>query len=219
MFGSTKEQLKIKKSLFISFEGLDGSGKSTQVTLLETYLLDKGYSPLILRDPGSTAIGELIRNILLDKANMQMNHVTELLLYAAARSQMVSEKILPALEEGKIVISDRFFDSTTAYQGYGRQLPKELIDHLNSIGSHKLDPDLSIFLDLDITIGLERLDKSRARDRMETEDLQFKQRVRKAFLDLAQKEPLRFITVDAEKDPQQVHQTICKIVQERLNKF
>ncbi|MCK5520046.1 MAG: dTMP kinase [Candidatus Marinimicrobia bacterium] len=211
--------MKIKKSLFISFEGLDGSGKSTQVTLLETYLLDKGYSPLILRDPGSTAIGELIRNILLDKANMQMNHVTELLLYAAARSQMVSEKILPALEEGKIVISDRFFDSTTAYQGYGRQLPKELIDHLNSIGSHKLDPDLSIFLDLDITIGLERLDKSRARDRMETEDLQFKQRVRKAFLDLAQKEPLRFITVDAEKDPQQVHQTICKIVQERLNKF
>ena len=202
--------------MFITFEGMDGSGKSTQVALLEKWLVEKGQATLVLRDPGSTLIGEKIRDILLDKSSNAMNSVTELLLYAASRSQLVKENIEPALKEHKIVICDRFYDSTTAYQGFGRKLSPDLIHTLNHIGSHTLNPDLSLFLDLDIESGLKRLDKTRNRDRMEEEDFAFKKRVRKGFLEISENEKSRFITVDASLSEKQVHTQIIKHVKSRL---
>lgn len=204
--------------MFITFEGMDGSGKSTQVRLLDRWLRDSGHPTLLLRDPGGTAIGEQIRDIVLRRSNAGMHAVTEVLLYAASRSQLVQERIQPALAEGTIVISDRFYDSTTAYQGSGRKLPKELIDRLNSIGSHNTVPDISIFLDLDIQEGMKRLDKTRQRDRMENEDHSFREKVREAFLEISRTDKERFITIDASGSPEEIHQEIRKIISDRLRK-
>ncbi len=194
---------------------MDGSGKSTQVTLLKNWLLERKFRPVVCRDPGTDDIAEIIRNILLDPQN-RIDPVTEILLYAAARSALVTKKIDPALQDGQVVICDRFYDSTSAYQGKGRGLSADLIRQLNLIGSHGRVPDLTFFLDIDIETGLKRLDRQGSRDRMESETIQFKERVRRGFLELAAAEPERFHTVDGTRSESDLHGEIVSVIKKRF---
>jgi dTMP kinase len=193
----------VKKGLFITFEGLDKVGKSTQVDRLVGYLESRKIKVILVREPGSTEISEQIRNILLDKDNSgKISPLTELLLYNAARAQLVESVIMPALENGEIVISDRFYDSTTAYQGYGRGIDIGLIDSVNMAATGNLVPDLTILLSVgpirEVISNHKRFQASSSDDRLERESLEFRERVREGFLEIAKKEPERFLVVDAE---------------------
>lgn len=177
--------------MFITFEGIDGSGKSTQVNLLADFLRKRQFPVEIVRDPGATPISEAIRNILLNPKFKEMDPRTELLLYAAARSQLTAQYIRPFLAKGGIVLSDRYYDSTTAYQGFGRELDPDLIRTLNAIGAHELRPDLTFIMDMAIEQADERLINLGKSDRMEREPLAFKTRVRNAYHRIAEYEPNR----------------------------
>ena len=201
----------MKKGYFITFEGTEGSGKSTQIRNAVAFLLKKGRSVVMLREPGGTRISEAIREILLDKSNKEMAHVTELLLYLAARAQIVREKILPALKKGKVVISDRFEDSTWAYQGFGRKISLKAIEEASRLVRGALKPDLTFVLDIDIVKGLKRGGRH---DRIEREALSFHKRVRRGFLALAKKEPRRMVVLDTSKPAEWVGQK----VRERLER-
>lgn len=201
----------MKKGYFITFEGAEGSGKSTQIRNAVAFLKRKGRSVLMLREPGGTRISEAIRNVLLDKDLKEMSPVTELLLYLAARAQIVHEKILPALKKGKVVICDRFEDSTRAYQGFGRRIPLAAIDQAGKLVRGNLKPDLTFVLDIDIAKGLKRGGRH---DRIEREALSFHQRVRRGFLALAKKEPRRMVVLDTSKSLGSVSQK----VRERLER-
>lgn len=191
------EAVRTDKGLFVTFEGIDGSGKSTQVTALKNSLEDKGMKVLLVREPGGTMIGEKIRSILLDKANTGMTSETELLLYEAARSQNVSEVIRPALAQGKIVICDRFYDSTVAYQGYARGLELTSVDFLNRYATGGLEPDLTFLLDLPAQTAWRRMNvREGAQDRLELEGLEFMEKVRAGYLELADSHA-RIIKLDA----------------------
>jgi len=174
------------KGLFISFEGIDGSGKSTQIESFRHYLEEKGIQVMVIREPGGTRIGEKIRSILLDKANCGMTSRTELFLYEAARAQIVDDVILPALRDGKVVICDRFFDSTIAYQGHARGLDLSAIDLLNRFATGGVQPDLTFLLDLPVADALDRM-KVRVgeKDRLELEGYAFMEKVRAGYLTLA----------------------------------
>lgn len=200
-----------KKGYFITFEGAEGSGKSTQIRNAVAFLKKRGHSVVMLREPGGTRISEAIRQILLDKDLKEMARVTELLLYLAARAQIVHEKILPALKKGKVVICDRFEDSTRAYQGFGRKISLKAIDHASRLVRGALKPDLTFVLDIDIKKGLERGGRH---DRIEREALSFHQRVRRGFLALARKEPKRMVVLDTSKPVESVSQK----VRERLER-
>jgi len=184
----------MKRGYFITFEGAEGSGKSTQIRKAVAFLKKQGRSVVMLREPGGTRISEAIREILLDKRLTEMTPVTELLLYLAARAQIVGEKILPALQKGKVVISDRFEDSTRAYQGFGRRLSLEAIEQASKLVRGALKPDLTFVLDIDIKKGLKRGGRY---DRIECESLSFHERVRRGFLAVAKKEPRRVMVLDA----------------------
>jgi len=201
----------MKKGYFITFEGAEGSGKSTQIRNAVAFLKKKGRSVVMLREPGGTRISEAIRNILLDKNLKEMAPVTELLLYLAARAQIVREKILPALKAGKVVISDRFEDSTMAYQGFGRKIPLKAIEEASRLVRGALKPDLTFVLDIDIVKGLARGGRH---DRIEREALSFHRRVRKGFLTLAKKESKRMVVLDTSKPAESVGQK----VRERLER-
>lgn len=189
--------MQIDKGLFVTFEGIDGSGKSTQVSALRKSLEDKGTEVIVIREPGATLIGEKIRSILLDKAHSKMSSETELLLYEAARAQIVYEVIRPALQAGKVVICDRFYDSTVAYQGYARGLSLESIDFLNQLATGGLEPDLTFLMDLPAKDAWERMDvREEAQDRLELEGFSFMEKVRAGYLELAGKHA-RIIKVDA----------------------
>lgn len=176
----------MKSGFFITFEGIEGSGKTTQAKLLAEHLRSKDYSVLLTREPGGTEISEKIRKILIDPENTAMVARTECLLYAASRAQHVEQKILPALAEGKIVISDRFADATLAYQGYGRGLSIEMLRQLNEIATGGLMPDLTFLMDLPAEVGLARARKRRHQlDRLELEELDFHRRVRNGYLEIA----------------------------------
>ena len=168
----------------ITFEGIDGSGKTTQINLLEKKFIEAGYSFIILREPGGTDLSEKIRKILLDRNNMQLSSITESLLFVAARSQLMSEKILPALKKDQLVICDRFMDSTVAYQGYGRELDKKIINQLNEFATNTLIPDLTFIFDVDPLEAKNRL-KDKDNDRMESLDLDFYNKVRNGYLEIA----------------------------------
>ena len=198
-----------KKGYFITFEGAEGSGKSTQIRKAVAFLKRKGRSVVMLREPGGTRISEAIRSILLDKKLKEMTHVTELLLYLAARAQIVREKILPALQKGKVVICDRFEDSTRAYQGFGRRIPLGMIEQASRLVRGNLRPDLTFVLDVDIKKGLARGGRH---DRIEREALSFHERVRLGFLTLAKREPRRITVLDTSRPAEWVSQK----VQERL---
>jgi len=189
--------VRIGDGLFVTFEGIDGCGKTTQVTALRDSLEAKGATVIVIREPGATFIGEKIRSILLDNANSGMSSETEVLLYEAARAQIVSEVIRPALLAGKVVICDRFYDSSVAYQGYARGLPLESIDSLNQFATGGLEPDLTFLLDLPAEAALERMNvREGSHDRLEIEGLGFMEKVRAGYLELAGKHA-RIIKLDA----------------------
>jgi dTMP kinase len=183
--------------MFISFEGIDFSGKSTQIELLKDYLVEHGKKVEVLREPGGTEISEKIRNILLDNKNLEMFGEAELLLFSASRAQLVREKIRPYLEKGIYVISDRFHDSSTAYQGYGRGVPLGIVDNVHSLAIGDTIPELTFFIDIPVGIANERRKKkSKGKlDRIELADLEFYNRVRSGYLEIARKEE-RFKVID-----------------------
>lgn len=188
--------------LFITFEGGEGSGKTTQLKALLTHLRSSDRDVIETRDPGGTAIGNQVRGLLLDGENARMASLTELFLYEASRAQLVEEVIRPSLAAGRIVLCDRFTDSTVAYQGYGRGLDRDLIARLNHLAANGLRPHLTLLLDLEPAIGLARVSKrltdSRLRrDRLEDERLEFHQRVQAGYRALAAEEPGRVMVVDA----------------------
>jgi len=199
-------------SIFVTFEGIDYSGKSLQSKLLCDRLQSDHRSVLLLRDPGATRISEKIRTLLLDKALDEMSAVTELLLYEAARSQMVAQLIRPALASGRTVICDRFYDSTTAYQGFARGLDLDLVQAANRIGSCGLVPGHTFLLDLEPAAALTRKNISgREADRIEQEGLGFQDRVREGYLQTAAMEPDRFTVLDAQAKPEVIHQAIWSV--------
>ncbi|MBT4033127.1 MAG: dTMP kinase [Candidatus Marinimicrobia bacterium] len=187
--------MKTAKPLLISFEGIDGSGKSTQCKMLYHELLDRGYGVHLYREPGGTAISEKIRDILLDRENDEMSPITEMLLYFSSRNQLITEKVLPALERGEIVLLDRFVDSTIAYQGYGRDLSLESIRKVAEVAIGDLSPDLTILVDTPLDTAENRMD-NRELDRLEAENVDFKTRTRNGYLQLVKDEPNRFLLLD-----------------------
>jgi len=196
---------------FITFEGCDGSGKTTQVALLKNKLEEMEIPCSITREPGGTPISEKIRNIILDENNKAMVWRTEALLYAAARAQLVGEHITPALNKGIHVICDRFIDSTLAYQGYGRGLNLQDLININTFATGSLKPDLTILLEIEPEITLKRRANRKA-DRLEEEKIDFHRRVREGYLQLAKKEPDRFKIINANRSIEEVHQEILQKV-------
>jgi dTMP kinase len=209
---------------FITFEGTEGSGKSTQIALLADHLTSRGMKVMLTREPGGTLIGDQIRKILLDPANKALDATSELLLYAASRAQHLTEVIRPALKSGSIVLCDRFSDATLAYQGYGRGLDRELIRTLDRMVTGEMRPDLTLLLDIDTTTGLARAHGRNSSSglegeaRFENEDIAFHTRVRQGYRALAEEEPDRIRVVDASRPPDQVQRTIREIVDSVLGK-
>ena len=206
------------RGAFITFEGPDGGGKTTQVRLLQEYLTGKGYKVFCTREPGGTQIGDTIREILLNPKYDMMSATTETLLYMAARAQHVVEKILPALEQGKVVISDRYADSTLVYQGVARKLSAGELQRLNSFATGNLAPDITILLDGMPDILFTRTARRGQVDRIEQEGLAFQERVRDGFLTLARQEPQRIKIVSALSAMTEVHQQIVNIIREFLDR-
>lgn len=196
------------KGCFITIEGTDGSGKSTQIKMLMDYLQSKGMEVVFTREPGGTDISEKIREIILDIDNKKMTGTTEALLYAAARSQHVEEKIIPALEEGKIVICDRFVDSSIAYQGAARELGADMIMGINHYALHGIMPDMTLFFDLSPEKGILRKKNQRELDRLETEKLDFHNKVYDGYKNLCLKYPERIKAINADDTVENVHKKV-----------
>jgi len=201
--------------LFITLEGPEGSGKSTQLASLAQYMDETGIEYVLTREPGGTDIGEQIRQILLDTKNREMTPEAEVLLYSAARAQHVRQKISPALERGAVVISDRFAESTLAYQGYGRGLDIRSLWQITEFATGGIMPDLVIYLDIDVRIGLARKksDEAAGKDklnRLDQEKLDFHTRVRQGYLEMAQADPERWLILDAQ---QSIGHTTEQIIQ------
>lgn len=199
-------------SLFITFEGIEGAGKSTQIRLLEKALKVQKFSVVITREPGGSIIGNQIRKILLDPKNKKLTPLTELLLYEADRAQHVEEIITPALIEKKIVISDRYMDASTVYQGVARKLDDALVAKLNRIATRLLLPDLTIVLDCPPKEGFHRL-KKRKLDRIEKEKLSFHEEIRRGYLELAKEFPRRVKVINGLQDPKRIHKQILNLIQ------
>ena len=200
------------KGKFITFEGIDGCGKSTQLAINARFLEERGQTPLIIREPGGTSIGEKIRTILLDKKNDEMCAITELLLYEAARAQITQEKIKPSLEQGNIVLCDRFFDSTFAYQGYARGLGTKVVESLNLLATEGLEPDLTFLFDITPEDAFKRrAARGESEDRLEAMGLGFQEEVRKGYLEaLATVGSKRIKIIDASKSPEEIFETVKK---------
>lgn len=208
---NTKKQEFYSMSLFITFEGPDGAGKSTQISRLCAAFDTRKWPYLLTREPGGTPLAEHFRNQVKHyHASEPMTVATELLLFAASRSQHVENFIKPNLKKGNIIICDRFADSTTAYQGYGREIELDFVQKLNRFVTQGLVPDVTILLDLDPEIGLHRAANRESADRMEEAGLAFHKRVRAGFLQIAQKEPNRFIIVDATLPADDIHAQIME---------
>lgn len=195
--------------MFISFEGVDGSGKSTQIKMFAEYLAEKGIEYTLLREPGSTKIGEKIREILLDRENAEMDALTEAVLYAAARVQLVKEVIEPALAEGRTIICDRYLDSSLAYQAFGRGLGIEEVLKINDYAYRNCMPDITFFLDVPPNAANGRMHSRSEKDRLELEGLDFKERVYNGFLYTAEKFPERICVIDASGSKLDTAEKIC----------
>jgi len=182
-------------SLFITLEGPEGSGKTTQLRLLESWLREQGHDTLATREPGGTKISEAVRAILLDPENSEMRSEAEILLYSASRAQIVGEVIRPHLERGTMVLCDRYADSTLAYQGYGRQLDLDTLRTITAFATGGLVPDITIYLDIAIEVGLHRKTDDEW-NRLENQELAFHERVRAGYLQMAQDEPDRWVVID-----------------------
>jgi dTMP kinase len=202
---------------FITFEGSEGSGKSTQVLRLAERLQRSGVPHLVTREPGGTPIGETIRELLqFASHNSGMTPETELLLFEASRGQLVREVIKPALERGLCVIADRFFDSTTVYQGAARQLNREMVERLNAFAVGDCIPNVTFVLDIDAGTAKSRMQKPRRPDRMEQEPEEFYERVRQAYRELAAREPNRVVLIDGSRKPDEIENQIWKILCSRF---
>ncbi|MEJ2182728.1 MAG: dTMP kinase [Nitrospirota bacterium] len=203
------------EGVFISLEGIEGTGKSTQAALLADALRARGIPVVLTAEPGGTPLGERIRALLLDAAHQGMDPMTELLLYAASRRQHLAEVILPSLAEGKTVVTDRFSDSTRAYQGAARGIAAETLDAVDRLATGGLRPHLTIVLDMEVERGLERNRAAgKLLDRLEQEETAFHRRVREGFLAIAKKEPERVRVVSAEGSMQEVHRRVMQVVGE-----
>ena len=206
--------------LFITIEGPDGAGKSSVVKKLVTAIQETTSTPLVItREPGGSDIAERIRDILLDPIHTNMDDRTEALLLAAGRRQHVIEKINPALERGDIVLCDRFVDSSIAYQGQARGIGIEEVKAINEFAIEGLRPDLTIYLDVDAEVGLNRIKDSksnRTQDRLELEEVAFHEEVRKGYLALIKAEPERFVTVDASRSEEEVFERVWEIVKKKV---
>lgn len=202
--------------MFILFEGVEGSGKTTQTRRLERRLSGRGWKVLRVREPGGTAAGNAVRRLLKHRVEIELTPLTELLLFAAARAQLVSQIIRPALERGIIVIADRFAESTLAYQGYGRGIDLEVIRTVNALATGGLRPDLIVLLDLDPQEGLRRKGTGAANDRFEREALDFHQRVRNGYLEMARAEPNRWLILDASAPAKAVAEAVWQRVRSAL---
>jgi len=204
------------KGRFLSFEGIEGSGKSTQARLLYRYLKKRDIDVMLTAEPGGTRIGKRIRTVLLSIEHVEMSPLTELLLYNASRAQHLHEVIIPALRRGTTVITDRFTDSTIAYQGYGRGLDLRMIDDIDRIATDGFRPDITLLLDLDVGTGLRRNRVLNKADRLEREDIAFHERVRKGYRRIAAQEPQRIKLVRAVDGPEEVHRTIVQIINQAI---
>ncbi|MBK5291636.1 MAG: dTMP kinase [Acidobacteriia bacterium] len=211
------------RGLFLTFEGNDGSGKTTQIRRLLARLRKEGFQVLETAEPGGTPIGMQIRRILLDPANQDLDPTAELLLYFASRAQNVAQWITPALAAGQVVVCDRFTDSTLVYQGAGRGLGKDVVDALHRVACGALQPDVTIYLDIDLETSLERA-RARNRDhggpaesrpaesRMDDQPVEFHRAVRQGYLELAAREPQRVRVIEAKGDPGTIEQSIWQLV-------
>ena len=214
--------MKRKKSFFITIEGGEGCGKTTQSKLLKKYLEDKGFKVVLTREPGGSIVAEQIRNILLNPS-FKVNPLSELMLYEASRAQHLEEIIKPNLKKGFIVICDRFIDSTLAYQGYGRGLDKNIIKKLNDIASCGITPDITFYLDVDPKEGIKRAKsvnkgKLTGGDRIEKESIKFHNKVRKGFLDLAKKYSKRIKKIETKNGIEKTQGNINKETDKFLKK-
>jgi len=205
-----------QKGFFLSLEGGEGAGKSTQNRHIVEWLSARGKTVLETREPGGTLVSEQIRQVLLDTRNAGLNPTAELLMMFAARSQLVHEVILPALEEGKVIVCDRFADASYAYQGGGRQLDIDTIAAVEKIVLDDLQPDLTLLFDIPVDAGMKRVAGRGAADRFEVESMRFFERVRQAYLDRARANPHRFRVIDASLDEQQVWQQVKTILEEEF---
>ena len=204
---------------FLTFEGVEGGGKTTQARLLAEALRKRGHTVLVTREPGGTEVGKVLRRLVLEPAGAPLAAEAELLLLLADRAQHVRDVILPGLRDNAVVISDRFLDSTLAYQGYGRGIPLELLHRLNSFVSQACLPDFTVLLDVSVEVGLRRASQSRGAsevDRFEAQTHDFHQRVRQGFLAVAREHPGRVCVIDAAQPVDRIHQQIVSTVLERM---
>lgn len=208
-------------SLFITFEGPEGAGKTTIINMIAEELRKRGVNFISTREPGGIRIAESIRNIILNTENIEMDERTEALLYAAARRQHLAEKVIPALEEGKIVLCDRFVDSSLAYQGVGRGIGIDEIYQINQFAINGLMPNLTIYFDLDPKVGLERVHKSEEREvnRLDLEELDFHIKVQSGYAEIMKREPERFKRVDASNSVEDVYNDTLKVILEKIGEI
>jgi dTMP kinase len=204
--------------MLITFEGIEGCGKTTQIELLYAYLEEAGYKIIKTREPGGTAFGEALRKVFLHE-NVEVYPLSELLVFMAMRAQHVEELIQPALKEGKIVLCDRFIDASYAYQGYGRGIELGVIETLNRLVTKGIRPKLTILLNCPVNKGLARKAKAASMDRFEKENLSFHRKIKKAYDELSKEDPKRFFVVDGALDINTVHKTIKKKVEALLKHY
>jgi dTMP kinase len=204
------------KGILISFEGGEGGGKSTQIIRLRDTLVKAGYDVIALREPGGTAVGEQIREVVLSSKNHGISFTTEVLLFQAARAQIYREVVLPSLKAGKVVLMDRTRDSSVVYQGVVRKFGIELIEQLNNISTQNTFPDLTLLLDVSVETGLQRRAQTTEMNRLDRESKIFHTQVRDAYLDLATKDPQRWVVIDAEKSVDEIQAAIWKEVETKL---
>lgn len=212
----------MRRGKLITFEGIDGCGKTTQMRLLGQYLTERGVSVVPTREPGGTELGRKVRSALLDGVAGSVEPLAELLLYAADRAQHVRRVILPALSLGKVVLSDRFYDATTVYQGYARGFDLKLVDQLNELATGGLKPDLTLLFDLDVETGLKRTMRrgdgtgmtAAGPDRLDQEPVEFHERVRKAYLEIAAREPERFRVIPSAGPVEETFELMIRAVRD-----
>jgi dTMP kinase len=203
--------------MFITLEGPEGSGKTSHIPYLVEYLREKGHTVFPTREPGGTSIGEQIREVIHDLKNAEMHPRTETLLYQAARAQIVEQAIRPRLADGEIVLSDRYADSTIAYQGYGHQQNIEQVRALITYATGRLVPDLTILLDLDVEVGLKRKKKADEWNRLDAYTVEFHQRVRAGYLEMVKQEPERWVVIDSGRGWDEVQEELRQVILKRLS--
>jgi dTMP kinase len=204
--------------MFITLEGPEGSGKSSQIPILLKYLQDAGYRVTATREPGGTSIGDQIREVLLSNRNTEMDPRTEILLFQASRAQLVEQVILPRITQGEVVICDRYADSTIAYQGYGHQVNLNQLYSIVDFATGGLKPNLSLLLDVDVRVGLKRRQKDGDVNRLDKFVLEFHQRVIAGYHEMVKAEPGRWVIIDANQSFEEVQQEIQRVVLQRLTR-